>query len=498
MLRSSYDVVIVGTDLPALVFGAMAAKKGYRVLVLGHGGKDNIYDFEGFHFVRRPHLLFGFADSNPLREVFRELALAPEMRNLPRPMAPTASLVLPDARVEITHMKGILEEEVGREFPGRIDAFREFVRRIGDVEKVLEPILRDTPTLPPGTIREFFAYRGYRKELAGLLADPATDALAPLGDDPRLRAFFAAPLALMSGVAEPWRCPLPFVRLSNHLLRSLHYVEWGLDALKNLFLDRIRNNSGDVRPADSVDMLVVRRGRVREVEILAREEAIGVGMLVVGTDLGPVLDLVPVGAAKKRYRAKVEKCRPSHLMVTVNVGARRAVLPEGMAQTAFVVGDPAKPLEGGNLLVVQSDPAMPPSDALDPEKTTIAVAGLLPADRFDGKPATLAAFGRELLSGLKPLLPFLDQHLVATSVSSVGIHPKSGDPIVDRAGLVPVYPNVLPRSLDLATWPVRTAYGNILHLGDGTAGPLGFEGSFVAAFEAFALLKKKIPLKSGV
>jgi len=498
MLRSSYDVVIVGTDLPALVFGALAAKKGYRVLVLGHGGKDNIYDFEGFHFVRRPHVLFGFADSNPIREVFRELALAPEMRNLPRPMVPTANIVLPDARVEVTHMKGILEEEIQREFPGRLEAFREFVRRIGDVEKTLEPILRDTPTLPPGNIREYLAFRRYRKGLEELLGDDTTDALAPLGDDPRLRTFFAAPLAFMSGLTEPWRHPLPFVRLSNHLLRSLHYVEWGLDALKNLFLDRIRNNSGDVRPTDSVDMLLVRRGRVREVEIRAREETIGCGMLVVGTDLGPVLDLVPVGSAKRRYRARIERIQPSHFLVTVNVGARRAVLPEGMAQTVFVVGDPGKPLEGGNLMVVQSDPAMPPSDALDPERTAIAVCGLLPALRFDGKPATLAAFGRELLSGLKQLLPFLDQHLLATSVSSVGIHPKSGDPIIDPAGLVPIYPDCLPRSLDLATWPVRTAYGNVLHLGDGTSGPLGFEGAFVSAFEAFAILKKKIPLKSGV
>ena len=498
MLRSSYDIVIVGTDLPALVFGAMSAKKGYRVLVLGHGGQDNIYEFEGFHFVRRPHILFGFSDSNPIREVFRELALAPEMRNLPRPMVPTASIILPDARIEITHMKGILEEEILREFPGRIDTFREFVRRIGDVEKSLEPVLRDTPMLPPGTIKEYLAFRRYRKGLEGLLSDGNIDALAPLGDDPRLRSFFAGPLTMMSGVSEPWLHPLPFVRLANHMLRSLHYVEWGIDALKNLFLDRIRNNSGDVRPSDSVDMLVVRRGRVREIEIRAREEAIGVGMLVVGTELGPVLDLIPVESAKRRYRARIDRIQPSHYMGTVNIGARRAVLPEGMAQTAFVIGNPAKPMEGANLLVVQSDPAMPPSDALDPERTTIAVAGLLPADRFDGKPSTLAAFGREMVSGLRHVLPFMDQHLLATSVSAVGIHPKSGDPIVDRSGLHAVYPSVLPRSLDLATWPIRTSYANMMHLSDGTAGPLGFEGSFVSAFEAFELLKKLVPLKSGV
>lgn len=498
MLRSSYDIVIVGTDLPALVFGAMAAKKGYRVLVLGHGGQDNIYDFEGFHFVRRPHLLYGFADSNPIREVFRELALAPEMRNLPRPLSPTCNVVMPDARLEVTHMKGILEEEVTREFPGSLETFRGFTHRLAEAEKALEPILRDTPVLPPGTLKEWWAYRGYRSALQPTLAELGDDLLAPLGADPALRAFVAAPLAFLAGNVDPARNPLATVRLANHLLRGLHYVEWGLDSLKTLFLDRIRANSGDVRPGDGVDMLVVRRGRVREVEVRAREEAIGVGMLVVGSDLAPLLDLVPDGQGKKRYRAKVGRVQPSHWMVTVNVGCRRAVLPEGMAQTAFVVADPRRPLEGANLMVVQSDPAMPPSDSLDPERTVLAVSGLMPAARFDGKPSSLAAFGRDLLEGLRTLVPFVDQHLLATSVSSVGIHPKSGDPIVERAGLVPLYPDTLDRSLGLASWPVRTAYANVLFLGDGAGGPLGFEGAFTSAFQAFGILKKKVPLKSGV
>ncbi|HOI09157.1 MAG TPA: hypothetical protein PK313_01655, partial [Myxococcota bacterium] len=154
MLKGTYDVVIAGTDLPALVFGALAAKKGYRVLVLGHGGKENAYEVDGYRFVRRPNLLCGFSDSNPIREVFRELALAPEMRNLPRPMTPSCHVVLPDARVELTHIRDILDREIEREYAGRLPAFRDFTDRLVEVEKALEPLLRDTPTLPPGTIKE--------------------------------------------------------------------------------------------------------------------------------------------------------------------------------------------------------------------------------------------------------------------------------------------------------------------------------------------------------
>lgn len=496
MLKGTYDVVIVGTDLPALVFGALAAKKGYRVLVLGHGGKENAYEVDGYRFVRRPNLLFGFGESNPIREVFRELALAPEMRNLPRPMTPSCQVVLPDARVEITQVRDILDREVEREYPGRLPAFRDFTDRLVEVEKALEPVLRDIPTLPPGTIKEYLAFRRYRKGVAPLLSGPDADALAPFADNPRLRAMLAAPVAAMSGLARPWDAPLPFIRLANHMLRGLFHVEWGEDALKALFLARIRGNSGDVRPADHVDMLATARGTVREVEIQARNESVGVGLLVAGTRLEPLLDLIPSAHAKRRYAAKVARRTPSHYGVTVNIGTRRSVIPEGMAQIVFQVADPAAPLEGTNLLTLQLDPAMEPQEARDPDRAVVAVTGWMPADRFNGEAAPVQDFADRMVAQVKRLIPFLDSHPMTVSVSAIELSPKTGLPILDPEGLTPVYPDTVPRSLDLMTWPVRTAYRNLLNLGDCTAGPLGFEGAFVSAFVAFNVLKNRIPLKN--
>lgn len=496
MLRSSYDVVIAGTDLPGLIFGALAAKKGYRVLILGHGGRENVYEQEGFHFVRRPHLLFGFADSNPIREVFRELALAPEMRNLPRPLSPTCSVILPDSRLEMTHMKGVFEEEIAREFPNQLDTFRDFVGRLPDVESHMEPILAQCPVLPPASFREYMDYRRHLKTLSPLLGSADTDGLAPFGDDVRMRAFLAAPIVAMSGIRDPWRHPLPFVRLMNHLLRGLYFVEWGLDALKNLFLERVRNNSGDVRLDDHVDMLMLKRGRVNEVEVRARDEAIGVGVLVVGGRLSDALDLIPEPQAKRRYQSRIEQILPSHYLTTLNLGASREVIPEGMGKTGFLVGNPGRPLEGSNFVIVQTDPAMEPIESLDPNRTTISLSSYLPANRLDGKAATIQQFNNEMLDALRGLLPFIDHHGTLVSSAALTTHPKTGEPVIDPSGLHPVYDEPVGRSLDLVTWPVRTAYKNVLFLGDETSGPLGFEGSFVSAFMAFGVLKKLIQLKN--
>jgi len=245
-------------------------------------------------------------------------------------------------------------------------------------------------------------------------------------------------------------------------------------------------------------MMLVRRGRIREVELRGRQEAIGAGMVVFAGDQGDLLDRIPEEGQKKRYRARVARLAPSHLLVTVNLGVHREVIPEGMAQTAFVVPEPDGPLEGANLLCLQVDPAMPPPDQVQRDLATIAISGRLPVASFDGKPSTLAAFGRDLLARLGPIMPFLEEHTVVSSISSVGIHPRTGDSVVDPAGLVPVWPEAHKRSLGLTTWPIRTAYANALFLGEGAAGPLGFEGAFIAALTASQILREQMPLKSGV
>jgi hypothetical protein len=139
---------------------------------------------------------------------------------------------------------------------------------------------------------------------------------------------------------------------------------------------------------------------------------------------------------------------------------------------------------------------MEPLESRDPDRVVLSVTGWLPADRFDGEAATLQAFADRMLEGARRLIPFLGSQPTTLSVSSIETHPKTGLPVVDPAGLMPVYPDTVPRSLDLMTWPIRTPYRNLLNLGDCAAGALGFEGAFMAAFMAFNVLRARIPLKT--
>jgi len=497
MPKSTYDVVIIGLDLPALIFGALAAKKGYRVLVIGHGSKDNVYEVEGFRFVRRPNCFFGFADSTPIREAFRDLALVSEMRNVPRQITPVSSFVFPQARLEVSHARGDFESEIAREFPEALEGFSQLFDHLAEVEKPIESLIAQAPILPLRRFMDFFLHRRLKKEVAPVA--PAIEALTKgLLENPFTMAFLCAPLQFMSNIQSPHRFPVPFTRLLGHYLRGFYLVEWGYDALRELFLNRIKGNSGDVRPMDFADVITVRRGRIHEIDLRARDETIGASVLVAGTSLTEVLDLIPPEQAKAKYKAKVEAYLPSHYIVTLNIGARREVIPEGMARICFVCKDPRQPLEGANLLMVQIDPAMPPPDEIDQETVSISVSALFPVSKGALEAQKLEAFHKEMLETLRILMPFIDEHRLVLSPSAIGIDQKTGQKVVDKAGLVPIFAEPLPRSLDLVSWQIKTAYKNMLFLGEEVSGALGFEGQFLVADIALAHLWKMLPLKAMV
>lgn len=493
-LKSSYDVAIVGTDLPALVFGALAAKNGYRVLLLGHGGRNNVYEENGFRFVRRPNVMYGFTESQSISEIFRELALLPEMRNRPRQIDPICNVVMPEKRLQISHVRDALTHELVREFPGQAGKIENLLRSIFESDSQIDPVLRNLCPVPPNGISGFFKWRGIRKGLQ--TAAPGGDAIEPVGAADA-RTFLAAPAAFLTGCAEPWALPLAFNRTTSHLLRGLYNVEWGLDSLKALFLNRIEGNSGTVRASDFVDVIQARRSKVHEIDIQGRNESIGASLLVAATDLENIVERLPERLIGRRWRQRIQDSAPSHAMVTLNIGMARKGLPEGMARNVFIVHTPGARLDGDNLLMLQVDPAMEPADSTDPERAVLSVSGLMPATDFNDV-ENIEQFCAAMMSRVKTFMPFLDRHVFVTSIPSITLNSRTGKDMIDRMSLPMVYGEPLQGSLGLVSRPIRTPVSNLFNLGDSAAGLMGFEGAFIAAQVAFGMLKRQLPKKDVI
>jgi len=186
---NTYELVVLGDDLAALVCATLCARRGMRTLVLG--------DERPARYPLGPHKLPvepatwpgvpGSAGDRILRELHAELAMRRKLRE-PRI---AAQLVAPDLRIDIggDRLPGELERELGKEvgaaWLARWDASREVARQ-------LEPMLASEHAFPGVGFFE-------RRELAKL-AEPLAQAAAAWWDDAKPAAGSASGSAITATV----------------------------------------------------------------------------------------------------------------------------------------------------------------------------------------------------------------------------------------------------------------------------------------------------------
>ncbi len=489
MSDAYYDVVIVGTELPGLITGAMLAKKGYRVLVIGHGHKTNHFAFEGFQFVRRPWLFNGFETSKPIKRVFADLSLSLEMHNRPKPFDPFYQVVMPGRRVNVVSRETVFDRELSREFPGQSELIQTFYRTVREQNEALSQILESPMVMPP---QGFMEQRAFKK-LMGETMETTVDPLSVFPPGHPFRPFVLAPLMFGSGCHSKPYSAIQLIRSVTHFGRGLYQIEGGIDALKRIFIDKVSDNCGDYREKAQVDRFVMKRGKVKELVIRDRREVIGCDVVVCNTDVKKFFNLIPEEDQKERFHLTLLELQPSHMMYTTNFALRREAIPEGMGRHAFIVEDERKPLDGDNLLLCCVDPAHQPPEQ---DSVVLSVTARLPMRLVRATLENVEHHDQRIMSRVRTLIPFFDEHLLARSSAWVGYQKRTNQPFVDTSQFIPSYNRPLPDTMEATPVACRTAYKNVLITGDHLHGGLGFEGAFLGSLNAVQLTTDLVTRKS--
>ena len=493
MTQAWYHIVVIGTDLAGLMYAALAARLGYRVAVIGHGAKPNTYRHGGHLFLREPERFYGFASSAAVARVFGELSLGVEMKNRPRVIQPTLQVVLPTHRIDVAGHRRHWERELERELPGGLPRFDAFEAWAAEATRRSDGAFTADATYPPSGLRGRSAYR---KAVAGAedLVEVGADPLATWFDSPEQRAVVAGPLSHLAGLAAPL-APLAAARLWSHLRAGLYRVSGGLDGLKDLFLRKLREQSSDYRPDAAVTELVTRRGKVVAVRLSDRHEALGCQLVVGNTDPRRFLALVERDQRDDGFHATLAGMQPAGWRLTLNLGVRARVIPEGMGAEVVAVADPRAPLTGANCLWI-ARPGHGGAPEGRPGPGVLQVTALLESR---GVAPTLGATERLVeasLVQLRRLIPWLDEHLEALHVPAIVLDPGSGRPTLDPVELPPIMGSPLPHTLGSSAFGPETAYKNVLLCGDSLYAGLGFEGACLAAWQALALTRQAVKVKT--
>jgi len=511
MTQAWYHIVVIGTDLAGLMFAALAARRGYRVCVIGQGGRPSAYKHQGFWFLREPELFYGFASSPAVQRVFGELALGLEMKNRPQPLEPAYQLAIgpgmtrtsltegavPRFRLDMSGQRRHWERDVERELPGALEVFDRFDERAVAWTRASDAVLREDVPLPPRGLRARAAWRRLAEPLRHLLEVPAEHPLAAELRDFTHRVVVQAPLVHLLDVLPSPPALLPLARVWTHVRAGLHRFPGGLDGMKQMFLRKLREQSGDYRPDAYATELVLKRGRVHAVQLGERNEALGCELVVGNTDPRRVLALVPRDQRADGFHSAMAALEPAGWRFVMNLGVDPKVVPQGMAPEVVLVEEPLMPLSGANCLWISRPGSDPHQSHLEsrPGPGVIRISALLPARAALPTLAGVQRTAEDALAATRRLIPWLDESLKVVDVPSlvrVGADPSAVE--LDVEALRPVLARPLADTLDAAPFELETPYKNVILGGDLAFAGLGFEGTCLSALQALHLLRESVRL----
>ncbi len=474
MPSNSYDLVVLGDDLAALVCATLCARRGMRTLLLG--------DDRPARYQLGPHKLpiepvvwptvAGSAAERVLKELHGELALRRKFRE-PRI---AAQIVAPDFRVDLGGDR--IAAELARELGATSEASLARWQKGSEVARLFDPLLGSEHAFPGVGFFE-------RREVAKLAEHLGATAAAWWKDvetDPSValwRGLAAialrhpdAPPAAIARALDAWYAGPPALRGDG-------------DAIRELLVEKLTTAGGEVRSGTVADA-AISWSKISSI-ILANGDEIGCGQVVASRSPQALVDLLGKKAPKQLPQLAATMSIIGY-RYTLNIVLDEAGLPEHMAPTVAVISSLDKAPVGDAAFSVHL------GEADDAGRVIATIAAVLPTEGAiepDRLVAKCMALRTGLWRRLGDVMPFFEKHLVLahSPFEATPPHVPGGRGSYDvprnlPLPMMPVWKGQLAATADTGALPYITGLKNLTLTGDQVLPVLGIEGALAAGWSA--------------
>jgi phytoene dehydrogenase-like protein len=454
---NTYDLVVLGDDLAALVCATLCARRSMRTLVLGDD-RPSRYAL-GPHKLPIEPLLWPIGPGSPGERVLKELHAEMALRRKLREPKITAQLVAPDLRVDLgtDRLAGELAREIGDAADGWLAAWQ----KARDTARLADPLLASEHAFPGVG---FFERRDVAK-----LTETAQAAADAWWNDAQTSPH--APLwTHLAAIAtrHPAPPPLAIARALDAWYAGPPAVRGDGDAVRDLLLEKLTTAGGELR-AGKVTEANVSWGKLSSVT-LATGDDIGCGQVVSSQTPAALAELLGKKAPKKLTEL-AEGISLVGYRYTLNIVLDEAGIPEHMAPTVAVLEDLPFSIHLG-----ESDEA---GRVIATVAAVLETKGPVDPDRL---PPKLSALRAGLWKKLGEVMPFFEKHMVLAHSPFEATPPQ----VPGGRGSYDV-----PRNLPLAMAPVWkgspgyvTGLKNLTLTGDQVLPDLGIEGALASGWSA--------------
>ncbi|MEO8840302.1 MAG: hypothetical protein ABI591_21535 [Kofleriaceae bacterium] len=474
MPSNSYDLVVLGDDLAALVCATLCARRGMRTLILGDD-RPARYNL-GPHKLPLEPVVWPVGVGSPAERVLKELHGELALRRKFREPRIAAQIVAPDFRVDLGTDR--LGGELARELGTAAEAALARWQKGSEVARLFDPILAGDHAFPGVG---FFERREVAK-LSEQLGEVAAAWWTDVETDPNAAIWRglaaialrhpAAPPAAIARALDAWFAGPPALRGDG-------------DAIRELLVEKLTTAGGEVR-SGTVAEANISWGKISSLT-LANGDDIGSGQVVASRSPQQLLDLLGK-KAPKRLSELAEGMSIVGYRYTLNIVLDEAGLPEHMAPTVAVLSATDKPPVGDAAFSVHL------GEADDAGRVVATIAAILPTDGAvepDRLVAKCMALRTGLWRRLGEVMPFFEKHLVLahSPFEATPPHVPGGRGSYDvprnlPLPMTPVWKGQLAATADTGALPYVTGLKNLTLTGDQMLPVLGLEGALAAGWSA--------------
>ena len=480
MPSNSYDLVVLGDDLAALVCATLCARRGLRTLVLG--------DDRPARYTLGPHklpidpvmwpTLPGSAADRVLKELHAELALRRKLRE-PRI---AAQIVTPDLRIDLgaDRLVGELEREVGKDAAAWVTRWD----RGSELARSLDPLLGSEHAFPGVGFFE-------RREIAKLAERAHTDASAWWTDTQTASAATFTIWRHLAAIAlrHPNPGPLAIARALDAWRTGPSSLRGDGDGLRELLVEKLTTAGGEVR-AGKVAEMDVSWGKISSLT-LSNGDELGAGQVVASRPPAELAELLGK-KAPKRLAELASGMTIVGYRYTLNIVIDEAGLPEHMAPTVAVIAAPDKDPSGDGAFSIHLGETDDTGRVIATIAAVLQSDGPIDADRMASK---CMALRTGLWKRLGEVMPFFERHLVLAHSPFEATPPQvpggRGSYDVPRnlpLAMTPVWAATAPaNAVDHATGGAltyMTGLKNLTLTGEQVLPSLGLEGALASGWSA--------------
>jgi hypothetical protein len=471
---NSYDLVVLGDDLAALVCATLCARRGMRTLILGDD-RPARYNL-GPHKLPLEPIVWPVGAGSPADRVLKELHGELALRRKFREPRIAAQIVAPDFRVDLGTDR--LGSELARELGATSEATLAHWQKGAEVARLFDPILSGEHAFPGVG---FFERREVAK-LADQLGEVAGAWWTEVESDPNVAIWRglaaialrhpAAPPAAIARALDAWFAGPPALRGDG-------------DAIRELLVEKLTTAGGEVR-SGTVTEANISWGKISSLT-LANGDELGSGQVVASRSPQQLLDLLGK-KAPKRLSELAEGMAIIGYRYTLNIVLDEAGLPEHMAPTVAVISAPDKAPVGDAAFSVHL------GEADDAGRVVATIAAILPSEGAvepDRLVAKCMALRTGLWRRLGDVMPFFEKHLVLAHSPFESTPPQvpggRGSYDVPRnlpLPMTPVWKGQLAATADTGALSYVTGLKNLTLTGDQILPVLGLEGALAAGWSA--------------